>query len=669
MMQASALVACLLAAPHTTTKAQEPSKLATPHTAPKKQVPSKSATPHTAPKQATTHTAPKQHVPSKNDWAGEKWREQRENLKKHDFSKRHPLRRQCSDTNLEQATQVQNSLGGYCCSKSGPNIACPSKEGRKPKDTIVTLDGKNRWNRMALGRKGCGDSMLFHGVQTQGPNISLRITNASEYPASWPIQDPDDELALLHPHKGYAANGKRRGDMITVDLCVNKLVKLKFCFENDNGDPVQMERANIRVFDLDYHSKSWKKGPEAVQFNCTGGTFSVFGAHPFMSWTAGKPISIEKNSTHNGLTKYTFLCPDDNIPVTMWSSRVGNMSDNPFKADEDSLTGPMENSMILISYKDVQCGTMTIGNMPPRYHQNEWHDKDGTLHKAWPIKAAKEGGNPLNSSKSLFDIATDILPGECPTTGPYVQSNNWLFSGHADDVTSPCTTVSINHDPMFVVNGVHRHFWLPAGKLTRLMQWKVGPEESSTYVLSGETFGHGSTQWFGTYAIDHNGREVLRVSISISPTGDAATKLKQLGVSTLSTMSVDIDGKPVVSTGKVYKSSTGVSALVTSLPMRLIGDSHAENVEIRAPGLGLTISSARAKKYSKESAQVRWSHLNMKVVSTLPRSATGLLAELAGMRPMSEMTKSFLTVPEAVADHRQRMLSKRKTAEQKALLE
>jgi len=139
-------------------------------------------------------------------------------------------------------------------------------------------------------------------------------------------------------------------------------------------------------------------------------------------------------------------------------------------------------------------------------------------------------------------------------------------------------------------------------------------------------------------------------------------------------MSVDVDGKPVVATGKVYKSVSGLSALVTSLPMRLIGDAHAENVEIRAPGLGLTISSARAKKYSKESAQVRWSHLNMKVMSTLPRSSSGLLAELAGMRPMSESTKSYLTVPEAVADHRQRMHTKLnplrlKSSEQKALLE
>ena len=61
----------------------------------------------------------------------------------------------------------------------------------------------------------------------------------------------------------------------------------------------------------------------------------------------------------------------------------------------------------------------------------------------------------------------------------------------------------------------------------------------------------------------------------------------------------------------------------------------------------------------------------MKVMSTLPRSASGLLAELAGMRPMSETTKSYLTVPEAVADHRKRMLVKRKTSAsgQKALLE
>jgi hypothetical protein len=649
----------------------------------------------------------------KLEWAGEKWRNEREALKNHDAAptvhhvptktktavstkaskvthkivpsklktqKSHQIIRQCSDTNLEEARQIQNSLGGFCCSQTRKNgdIKCPSKTEAN-KDTTVKLDQSVPWNHMVLGRKGCGgDSMLFHGIQTQGPNISLRVSNATEYPASWPVQDPKDRLAVSKPHKGYTANGKRRGDLFTVDLCVNKLVKLKFCFENDAEEPVQMERASIRVFDLDYHAKGWKKGPEAVQFNCTGGTFSVYGAHPYMSWTVGKPLTVEKNSTHNGLTKYTFMCPEDNIPVTLWSSRVGTMADNPFGADEESLSGPMENSMILINFKDVECATMTIGNMPPRYHQNDWEERDGTPHKAWPLASAKDGGNPLNSSKSLFDIATDIEPGQCPTSGDdwYVQSNNWLFSGHVDPdhVTQPCTTVSINHDPMFVVNGVHRHFWLPTGKLTKLIQWDASPEqarpEGSSFALSGETFGHGSTQWFGTYIVTYNQKEVLKVSISIAPTGEASDKQKRswrLNDKQLRTMTVEVDGKPIPSTGKVYKSSSGVSALVTSLPMRLIGDAHAENVEIRAPGMALTISSARAKKYSKETAQVRWSHLNMKVMSTLPRSSTGLLAELAGMQPMSEHSKSFLTVPEAVASHRQRMLQKR--SEQKALLE
>jgi len=367
-------------------------------------------------------------------------------------------------------TQLQNSLGGFCCSQKGRNIACPSKKGRM-RDTTVTLSGHSKWDQEVLGSSGCCGSMLFQGIQTQGPNISMRITNASEYTPSWPVQDPDDDMGLLKAHKGYASNGKRRGDLVTIDMCANKMTKLKFCFENDAGTPVQMERANIVVMDLDYTLKGPEKGPEALQFNCTGGTYSVFGQHPYMSWTAGKPITIEKNSTHNGLTKFTFLCPEDNFPVTMWSSRVGDKLDNPNKGDEDNLTGPMENSMILISFKDVECATITIGNMPNRYHQDQWTDKDGTIHKAWPRKAAKEGGNPLNSSRSLFDIATDIEAGPCPTASHYVLSNNWLLSGYTEETTSPCTTVSINHDPMFVVNGVHRHFWLPTGKITRLMQW------------------------------------------------------------------------------------------------------------------------------------------------------------------------------------------------------
>ena len=68
----------------------------------------------------------------------------------------------------------------------------------------------------------------------------------------------------------------------------------------------------------------------------------------------------------------------------------------------------------------------------------------------------------------------------------------------------------------------------------------------------------------------------------------------------------------------------------------------------------LAISSAGAKKYGKETAQVRWAHLNMKMKSSLPSGVKGFVAELAGLQSLTQETKSYLTVPKIVADLRMR---------------
>merc|ERR1712216_177652 len=88
--------------------------------------------------------------------------------------------------------------------------------------------------------------------------------------------------------------------------------------------------------------------------------------------------------------------------------------------------------------------------------------------------------------------------------------------------------------------------------------------------------------------------------------------------------------------------------------MGTVGSLHAEVAEIIAPGLTLAISSAGAKKYGKETAQVRWAHLNMKMKSSLPSGVKGFVAELAGLQSLTQETKSYLTVPKIVADLRMR---------------
>jgi hypothetical protein len=240
------------------------------------------------------------------------------------------------------------------------------------------------------------------------------------------------------------------------------------------------------------------------------------------------------------------------------------------------------------------------------------------------------------------------------------------MAGFADasGVTAPCTTVSISNDPMFVVNGLHRHFWLPTGKATPLMEW-AGPGGSHTFVLAGETFGHGPSQWFRSYVIKADGREVLRVSIADALKERRTTKkAHSKKAATLRTLDLWVDAKPVTVTGESAESRRvqGVSVLPSMQNARLIGAAHAENVDIHAPGLALSISSARANKYGQTEHQVRWAHLNMRMKSSLPTGAGGLVAELSGMKPLSKHTKMFLNVPKAVQEHRQEKRQERSSS-------
>ena len=216
------------------------------------------------------------------------------------------------------------------------------------------------------------------------------------------------------------------------------------------------------------------------------------------------------------------------------------------------------------------------------------------------------------------------------------------------------TTVSIANDPMFVVNGVHRHFWLPTAQMVPLMSWFAvdphHPKKGTELVLSGETFGHGATQWFGSYTITADGKEALKVTIADEPAEESKNDAKKL-----QTIGLWVDGKAVMNTGTTVSNLvSGLSVTATALPKRTVGSSQAENAEITAPGLNLAISSAGAKKYEKENAQVRWAHLNMKMKSQLPSDVKGMVAELAGLQSLSKETKSYLTVPKIMAEKRMR---------------
>ena len=301
--------------------------------------------------------------------------------------------------------------------------------------------------------------MKLDGAQTQGPALTTVFKNISEYAPVWPrLED-----GKLKGRKGYLFNGRKSADVVLKDglqlnICNNRYVKTQTCFYNEKGQPVTLEKAALRVFDID-HSKKDEHGPEAIQFQCKGGTFSTFGDSPFLvhlshkcaarsnhrsphttgavtdakpgGRSVGKP-TVEKGFTKSGLNKYTYDCPgtkQDPQWVTMWSARNGKLADNPESLSLDKLTDLQLASMTLINFTDVKCTDVIFANMPGAYKQENFE-----------FKPRNQGGNPLNST---LEIKPQNFPelgtGACPVeAGSASGGRNWIISGMHDLKHTDC---------------------------------------------------------------------------------------------------------------------------------------------------------------------------------------------------------------------------------------
>ena len=167
----------------------------------------------------------------------------------------------------------------------------------------------------------------------------------------------------------------------------------------------------------------------------------------------------------------------------------------------------------------------------------------------------------------------------------------------------------------------------------------------------------------------HNHSQALKLSIDepseASRADEFSGQLPPPSWRKLRTLSLWLDGKLLTDTNSVASSALvrGLSVKALSLAGPRIGAAPAEVAEIVAPGMSLAISSGSAKKYPREASQVRWAHLNLKIKSTLPRGAEGVIAELAEVRPLSELTESYLAVPRIVAQHRTHKRTRAKKAQ------
>ena len=73
----------------------------------------------------------------------------------------------------------------------------------------------------------------------------------------------------------------------------------------------------------------------------------------------------------------------------------------------------------------------------------------------------------------------------------------------------------------------------------------------------------------------------------------------------------------------------------------------AMGIVVKAGDLALSIFQERAKKFSSQANKDKYEHLNAKFLTSIPKNAKGIFAELAGVQEMSKATRSLLKTPTA----------------------
>ena len=72
----------------------------------------------------------------------------------------------------------------------------------------------------------------------------------------------------------------------------------------------------------------------------------------------------------------------------------------------------------------------------------------------------------------------------------------------------------------------------------------------------------------------------------------------------------------------------------------------ADMLHVQAGGLAMSVFISKASKFTSEKDQVKFSHLNMRFDSGLPKNSAGVFAELAGLQPMKPITEKLLVRPD-----------------------
>ena len=144
-------------------------------------------------------------------------------------------------------------------------------------------------------------------------------------------------------------------------------------------------------------------------------------------------------------------------------------------------------------------------------------------------------------------------------------------------------------------------------------------------------------QWFGQLMLKADGVPVLNVSRGEGGFGE---------------MLVEIEGKTVArgwkavghSIDQSFDSKLGMRSTL-KFGRKHVGGTHGQVLVVEAPGFKFSIESRPASKFPEKADQIKYGHLNLKFdEGALPKLAKGFLAQLAGVREMTERRRSSYSV-------------------------
>jgi len=292
-----------------------------------------------------------------------------------------------------------------------------------------------------------------------------------------------------------------------------------------------------------------------------------------------------------------------------------------------------------------ECMNITLSNLSA--YVNLYEAAQANCSKIYQSEASATHHN-------LSDWVADCIFDFCALGGDpnvvydfeeYIEEDE-LF--HAPPPSPP--VVRVGGDPNFFIGDKHHLVWLQPKQPNALLS--IGSAQGRL-LLNGQTLeapgleGHGPSEWLRSISLlggQDEKTSIARIEI-VNKHGKASASPNELR-----TLKVWLDGNRLGVARKAAFPSQRVPSLkvlIRKLPHKSVGGEQAEQAIIMLPRFNVSVSSASAAKFDAAKLQVKYAHLNL-ALSKVPKTATGMIAELAGVRPLSPATKAVLVAPREV---------------------